>query len=42
MVVDGLGVVALECCGKALNAVMVGSGLLFWCGQCGGEVTQEL
>ena len=39
VVVDGLGVVALECSGEALDTVVVGCGLLFWCGQCGGEVT---
>ena len=39
---NGLGIVALECGGKALDAVVVGGGLLFCCGECGGEVSQEL
>ena len=40
--VDCYRVVALQRCGKLLDAVVVGSGLFLWCGQCGGEVAEKL
>ena len=42
MVVEGLGIVALQCGGKSLNAIVVGGGLFLWCWKGGGEVAQEV
>ena len=38
MIVHGVGVVTLKCGGEVLDAVVVGGGLLFWCGECCSEV----
>ena len=40
--VERLCVVPLQGSRQLLYAVVVGSGLFLWCGQCGGEVAEKL
>ena len=42
MGVNGVGVVALQGCGEALDAVVVCSSLLAWCRERGSELLEEL